>query len=168
MSLALLLNEANRQEPEVDSLEMRDKHGRTPLLGAVKDGNITAVRLLLDHGAQVETSVHGKTALMMASERGQEAVVRLSIDRGPRRTATPSAAGPRRMAAKTYRNNTGGRRLRAQARAFGQTRRVDGVRDAAARLGCGCTRSPRGGLTGGTRGRGSRVRCLWSWPMSID
>ncbi len=57
---------------------------RTPLMLAASDGSLSTVRVLLDHGADVNTGVNAwsSTPLMCAVEGGNPAVVRLLIARG--------------------------------------------------------------------------------------
>ena len=57
--------------------------GITPLLVKSKKGHEAAVRLLLQHGADVaQTSARGETALMFATQEGHEAVARLLLQHG--------------------------------------------------------------------------------------
>lgn len=69
----LLLKHGARWTP---SIEERDHKGRTPLLLAVEEGNNKRVKLLIDHGASLDTRDHAsRTPLMQAAEKGNEAVV---------------------------------------------------------------------------------------------
>ncbi len=54
-------------------------NGTTALMAAAGSGNADAVKLLLDHGAQVNVkeSAHGQTAAMFAAALGRDAVIRL-------------------------------------------------------------------------------------------
>ena len=57
--------------------------GRTPLMIKSKKGHEAAVRLLLQHGADVaQAKSNGMTALMFASAKGHEALVRLLLQHG--------------------------------------------------------------------------------------
>ena len=57
--------------------------GSTPLIIKSKKGHEAAVRLLLQHGADVAQATNsGTTALMDASLEGHEAVVRLLLEHG--------------------------------------------------------------------------------------
>ncbi|RYP33853.1 hypothetical protein DL767_004583 [Monosporascus sp. MG133] len=55
---------------------------RTPLFRAAELGNETAVRLLIEKGADTEAKVNGDTALKRAAEMGQPAIVRLFLLNG--------------------------------------------------------------------------------------
>ncbi|RYP68194.1 hypothetical protein DL771_006794 [Monosporascus sp. 5C6A] len=55
---------------------------RTPLFRAAELGNETAVRLLIEKGADTEAKVNGDTALKRAAEMGQPAIVRLFLLHG--------------------------------------------------------------------------------------
>lgn len=56
--------------------------GTTPLMDAAEEGDINAVKALLDKGADVNKSGPDYTALMVASARGRTDVVKLLMDRG--------------------------------------------------------------------------------------
>jgi ankyrin repeat protein len=58
--------------------------GSTPLMLAPASGNADAVKVLLDHGAEVNAAenAHGQTALMFAAAKGRAAVIRLLVARG--------------------------------------------------------------------------------------
>ncbi|KAF7164220.1 hypothetical protein CNMCM5623_008885 [Aspergillus felis] len=56
---------------------------QTPLLWASIDGNTEAIRLLLDHGANITASDdEGSTALHFAAESGNHEAVQLLVDKG--------------------------------------------------------------------------------------
>src|SRR5688500_9003477 len=56
---------------------------RFPLLAAAREGQAGAVRMLLDHGASVETAESpGDTPLLEAARRRHPEVVRLLLERG--------------------------------------------------------------------------------------
>lgn len=64
------------------SLDMLDKDLKyTALMVAAKLGHTEIARILLDHGAEVDTD-NGSTALLLASEAGQLEVAQILIDRG--------------------------------------------------------------------------------------
>ena len=54
----------------------------TPLMQAVKKGDINGVKALLDQGADVNESFYGETALMNASYYGPIEIVKMLLDRG--------------------------------------------------------------------------------------
>ena len=61
----------------------QDDRQSTPLCQAAENGHETAVRLLLNHDANIDVqNGAGKTPLRLAAENGHEAVVRLLLDRG--------------------------------------------------------------------------------------
>ncbi len=61
----------------------RDKHGETPLHVAVRRRRLEAVRILLDHGANVDTqNAYGKTCFAHAVRRGFDEVAELLKDLG--------------------------------------------------------------------------------------
>ena len=63
--------------------DKKDILGRTPLRYAAWSGHEAVVRLLFDHGAEVDAQDEDETtALMAAADSGHEAVVRLLLDRG--------------------------------------------------------------------------------------
>jgi ankyrin repeat protein len=91
--LAPLLKEALRrhQTEIVDALlkggadvNARDAAGFTPLHDAALAGDTGAVRLLLDHGANVNIGDKdsGATALYMAATMGREDAVKLLLEKG--------------------------------------------------------------------------------------
>ncbi len=81
--VALLLERGARQKSKASHLEIKDRHGYTPLLKAAKDGNEDVVKLLLNRGAQIEASAKdGMTALHWASYNGHDVTVKLLLDRG--------------------------------------------------------------------------------------
>ena len=59
-------------------------HGETALMMASRSGSVDAVKVLLDHGAQIKRkdTLRGTTALMWAAEQGHVAVVELLVRRG--------------------------------------------------------------------------------------
>ena len=57
--------------------------GMTPLLAACAEGNVSCVKILLEHGADVnERAGNGVTALMMASFAGKPECVKVLIQAG--------------------------------------------------------------------------------------
>ena len=66
--------DANRAQPE----------GETAVMTAARTGRVEAVRILLDHGADVDAAEQwrGQTALMWAAAEGHTAAVRELIARG--------------------------------------------------------------------------------------
>jgi ankyrin repeat protein len=74
--------------------------GRTPLMAASRTGNVEAMKVLIDRGAdlQVKESLRGTTALMWAADEGHPAAVQLLIERGAdlnaRSNPAPRGRGP--------------------------------------------------------------------------
>jgi ankyrin repeat protein len=59
------------------AVNVKQRHGWTPLHGAAHEGDLELVRYLLDHGADhTATNDKGKTPADAARERGHEAVAR--------------------------------------------------------------------------------------------
>ena len=62
------------------SLELRDKDGRTPLLGAVRQNSVECVQLLVEAGANVNAKdENGHTPLFEAASKGYTNCVRILI-----------------------------------------------------------------------------------------
>ena len=63
--------------------DKKDILGRTPLIYAARSGHEAVVRLLLEHGADVEAKdkERGETALILAAGSGYEAIVRRLLER---------------------------------------------------------------------------------------
>ena len=59
-----------------------NNNGRTPLLAAIRTGNLDIVRLLLNHGAMVQTPTSNFNALMEAATSRQIDVVNELLERG--------------------------------------------------------------------------------------
>ena len=67
----------------MQNVNVRDRHGHTPLINAAKDGDLEAVRDLLHRGAEVDAqSEKGKTALHYAAANGHVEVVKVLITSG--------------------------------------------------------------------------------------
>ena len=66
---------------DVDS---KDEIGRTPLMWAAYKGHVEIIRLLLDHGADVNNRTYGDyyIALHWAASYGKDESVKLLIERG--------------------------------------------------------------------------------------
>ena len=62
----------------------RLRSGETALMMASRTGNVTAMKVLLDRGADVNAkeTLRGTTALMWAADQGHPAAVKLLIERG--------------------------------------------------------------------------------------
>src|SRR4029077_14351742 len=58
--------------------------GRTPLMIASRTGNVDAMKVLLDHGADpnAKEALRGTTPIMWAADEGHAAAIKLLIDRG--------------------------------------------------------------------------------------
>ena len=61
-----------------------DQHGETPLMFAARSGNVDAVKVLLDHQADVNAreTLRGTTALMWATDQRHAEAVRVLAQRG--------------------------------------------------------------------------------------
>ncbi|KAF2177265.1 ankyrin, partial [Zopfia rhizophila CBS 207.26] len=60
-------------------LNSKDKHGRTPLYWAARDGHDAAVKLLLEKdGVNPDSKdIYGQTPLSIAARNGHKAIVKL-------------------------------------------------------------------------------------------
>jgi len=67
-----------------------DEHGMTPLMTAAYKGDVTICRILLKHGANVNTNYHaqGYTTIMFAALSGNLETTQLMLEAGARTTAT--------------------------------------------------------------------------------
>jgi ankyrin repeat protein len=89
----------NGDAPMVDALlkagadaNSAKSNGATALMTAASSGNVDAVKMLLDRGANVNAkeAAHGQTALMFAAALNRDAVIKLLASRGAAvNTATP-------------------------------------------------------------------------------
>jgi ankyrin repeat protein len=68
--------------------------GRTPLMVASRTGNVDAIKVLLDHGADVNAKedLRGTTALMWAADEGHASAIRLLVQHGADIKAVSSSA----------------------------------------------------------------------------
>mmetsp|Transcript_949 Transcript_949/g.2993 ORF Transcript_949/g.2993 Transcript_949/m.2993 type:complete len:334 (-) Transcript_949:581-1582(-) len=94
------------------------------LIAAVSNSHAVAVRELLKHGADPDTSVWGRTALMRAAEAGDLAVVEVLLCGGAA-TATPAQAAWHRTTALDVAKQRG---LRDVQRVIGDVERGGGAR----------------------------------------
>lgn len=65
-------------------VDARDAHGRTPLFVAAENGDVDAVKELLDHGANPTKGAllkHGNTPLHVAAENGFDKVIELLLSK---------------------------------------------------------------------------------------
>ena len=63
--------------------DARDRHGQTGLMLAAQGGHLTAVQLLIDHGANLNmTAKFGLSAVMLAVIAGHEEIVRVLAHAG--------------------------------------------------------------------------------------
>ncbi|KAF5137383.1 Ankyrin repeat domain-containing protein 50 [Metarhizium anisopliae] len=78
MILAFLLAERDAD------IDIRDRDRRTPLSWAATNGHEAVVKLLLEKGANTETteSHYGQTPLLWAAKNGHKAVVKLLLEKG--------------------------------------------------------------------------------------
>ncbi|PSN58644.1 ankyrin, partial [Corynespora cassiicola Philippines] len=64
-------------------VDKKDQDGWTPLHWAAWGGHETVVRLLIDHGANIDAkSTERETVLHLAASGGNEAVAQLLVDSG--------------------------------------------------------------------------------------
>ncbi len=71
----MLRDKGNLNEP--------DKDGYPPLVYAAREGRVSAVRILLDHGAAVDaTDKEGSTALMYAADHNRVSIAQMLLDHG--------------------------------------------------------------------------------------
>ena len=98
--------------------------GRTPLMVASRTGNVEAMKVLLDHGADVNAkeTLRGTTPLMWAADEGHAAAIKLLIERGADIKAQSSSgrARPRAGARQVERSAASRSRRRARRCAAGQ------------------------------------------------
>lgn len=65
------------------AIEERDGHGMTPLIYAAREGNVDAVRTLLERGANVNAvDDKGNTALIYSADHNSAPVAQLLLDKG--------------------------------------------------------------------------------------
>ena len=97
----LLIDALNRRQSEIADLLLkagadlnaRDDAGFTPLQDAALAGKVDAVRMLLEHGADINAGDRdsGATALYMAATMGREDVVMVLLEKGADSNKGPSA-----------------------------------------------------------------------------
>ncbi|KAK8923034.1 Ankyrin repeat domain-containing protein 50 [Metarhizium anisopliae] len=89
MILAFLLAERGAD------IDIRDRDRRTPLSWAARNGHEAVVKLLIEKGANTETteSYYGQTPLLWAARNGHKAVVKLLIEKGANIETTESYYG---------------------------------------------------------------------------
>jgi len=109
---------------EVDE---RGPEGETPLMLASRNGNVDAIKVLLDHKADVNATdkLRGTTALMWATEEGNAPAVKELIDHGANISA---ASFSDTKGAKAYLAPTIKDRLNSSFGARGQRNRRPGAR----------------------------------------
>jgi uncharacterized protein len=78
--------------------DARDRHGQTGLMLTAQGGHLTAVQLLIDHGANLNmTAKFGLSAVMLAVIAGHKEIARVlaraGADLGLRGTGAPGFAG---------------------------------------------------------------------------
>ena len=99
-----------------------EKHplGRTPLMEASRTGNVDAMKVLLDHGADVNAkeTLRGTTPLMWAADEGHAPAIKLLIERGAdiKAQLESGRAWTRAGARKIERSQKAGRGARRGAR----------------------------------------------------
>jgi len=74
-------------------LEVKDPHGRTPLMLAVSLGQIECTKLLLDAGANVNTECDGWTVVQEATATGDQELVQLVLDQRDRQRYSTRIGG---------------------------------------------------------------------------
>ena len=84
--------------------DLADVFGHTALAMAAMKGNVAVVRLLLEAGADKDTTIHnhGYTALMLAAARGHLECVRLLLDAGADREKASRNGKTAAMLASTF------------------------------------------------------------------
>ncbi len=122
--------------------------GRTPLMVASRTGNVDAMKVLLDHGAEVNAkeNLRGTTPLMWAADEGHAAAIQLLIQRGADIKATSSLVERGRGPA-LGKSNDPRKAVAAQGAALAAGSALD-LGDLAA------LRGDPNGIGGGTRRRG--------------
>jgi len=76
-----------------DELEVKDPHGRTPLMLAVSLGQIECTRQLLDVGANVNTECDGWTVVQEATATGDPELVQMVLDQRDRQRYSTRIGG---------------------------------------------------------------------------
>jgi len=78
---------------EHGQIEVKDVHGRTPLMLAVTLGHLDCTRLLLDSGANVNTECDGWTVVQEATATGNLELVQLVLDQRDRQRYSTRIGG---------------------------------------------------------------------------
>ena len=76
-----------------EELEVKDPHGRTPLMLAVSLGQIECTRQLLDVGANVNTECDGWTVVQEATATGDPELVQMVLDQRDRQRYSTRIGG---------------------------------------------------------------------------
>jgi len=74
------LDKALKASATTSGVEVKDRHGRTPLMLAVCLGYIECSRILLQHGADVSSECDGWTIVQEATARGDRELVHLVLE----------------------------------------------------------------------------------------
>jgi len=82
--LGLQANGAQQEIKEKGHLEVKDVHGRTPLMLAVSMGHLECTRMLLDAGANVNTECDGWTVVQEATATADPQLLQLVLDQRDR------------------------------------------------------------------------------------
>ena len=70
-------------ERNQNDIEMTDQRGRTPLMGAAKEGHSEMVALLIEHNANIEIKdSDGNTPIILAAKKGHGQTVTILIEKG--------------------------------------------------------------------------------------
>lgn len=78
----------------------RDAYGSTPLHHAATAGDLEAIRVLLDAGADIDAQgEHAHTPLMDAVQQGRTEAVKLLVERGATKLPNDDGTPPSSMAA---------------------------------------------------------------------
>jgi len=77
----------------IQGIELKDCHGRTPLMLAVSLGRLDCTRILLDSGANVNTECDGWTVVQEATATGDPQLVQLVLDQRDRQRYSTRVGG---------------------------------------------------------------------------
>ena len=125
-------------------------NGETALMMASRTGNVAAMKVLLDHGADVNAkeTLRGTTALMWAAAQGHPAAVQLLIERGADVSARSNPDADSRRAGGRWRDGCRSEAVQKRRGVEMRARSQGRIRAWTATAGpAGRTQSDGGGLT---------------------